>query len=133
MDKQTFTDHFKLLLVHLNDLTTQYCFNRLSGNYKFIIEPSQRVTSEHLTDEENNYITVWNQLENKVIDFDQVVNLLWKNAKIPKWIDCNVYSVSSDFTIVHLLFSRQFREEEELYYLESGTGPFKTGGKISSG
>ncbi|MNE63287.1 hypothetical protein D3C80_1586300 [compost metagenome] len=125
MNKQTFTNHFKLLLVHLNDLTSQYCFNRLSDNYEFIIEPSQRVTSEHLTHEENSYMAIWNKLENKRIDFDQVVNLLCKDAKMPKWVDCSVYYSTSNTTIVHLLFSRQFRSKEELYYMEMGTGPFK--------
>jgi hypothetical protein len=57
MGRQTFIDHFKLLLVHLHDWTSQNCFNELSNNYKFTIETSERTVSDHLTEKESGYFT----------------------------------------------------------------------------
>lgn len=125
MDRQTFINHFKLLLVHLHDWTSQNCFNELSDNHKFIIEPSERTVSDHLTEKENGYLKVWNKLEGRQISFDQVVDLFYKDNKMPKWVDSSIYFSTPNLTVVHLLFSREFRDENEVYYLERGTSPFK--------
>nr|WP_315247614.1 hypothetical protein [uncultured Flavobacterium sp.] len=125
MTKEKFIENFKLLLVHLRDLTEQLCFNEISENYKFVLEPSKRNVSEHLTHDENEYLKTWNKLENTEISFDQVIELFYKNGKTPKWADCNIESSTLDKTVVKILFSRQFKDESEIYYLERGTGPFK--------
>jgi hypothetical protein len=125
MHRQIFIDHFKLLLVHLQDWTSQNCFNELSANYKFIIEPSQRSVSDHLTEEENSYLKIWNKLQGKRLSFDQVVDLFYQDNKTPKWIDSSIYFSTPTLTVVHLFFSREFRDDNEVYYLDRGTGPFK--------
>jgi hypothetical protein len=125
MDKEIFIQNFKLLLVQLNDLTNQFCHNDLSTNYKFILEPSERTKSKHLTNNENNYLKTWNKLKDKQISFDQVVSLFYKEGKTPKWADCNIHYSNSNLTVVKIFFSRQFKDEKEIYYLERGTGPFK--------
>jgi len=125
MDRQTFIGNFKLLLVHLKDWTSQNCFNELSDNYKFILKPSERTTSDHLTDKENDYLKIWNSLRDKQLSFDQVVDLFYRDGKTPKWVDSYIISSTKDLTVVRLLFSREFRTENEIYYLDWGTGPFK--------
>ncbi|GEM55056.1 hypothetical protein B0A58_10120 [Flavobacterium branchiophilum NBRC 15030 = ATCC 35035] len=125
MTKEKFIENFKLLLVHLRDVTENFCFNEISENYRFILEPSERITSQHLTEDENKYMKTWNKLENKEMTFDQVVELFYKNGKTPKWADCNVYLSTSEKTVVKIFFSRQFKEKSEIYYLERGTAPFK--------
>ncbi len=125
MTKEKLTENFTLLLVHLRDVTEKFCFNNISENYTFIIEPSERNISQHLTEEENSYIKTWNKLKNKEITFEQVIDLFYKNGRTPKWADCHIYSSNSEKTVVKIYFSRQFKEEIEIYYLESGTGPFK--------
>lgn len=91
----------------------------------FIIEPSERTISEHFTEMENGYLKKWNKLKDKQISFDEVVDLFYQDNKTPKWVDSSIYYSTPDLTIIHLLFSRQFKEETEIYYLDRGTGPFK--------
>lgn len=125
MTKEIFIQNFKLLLVHLKDITEELCSNQLSENYKFILEPSQRNVSTHLSEIENSYLEVWNKLENAEISFYEVVDLFYRNGTTPKWADCYVYLSTSDKTVVKIFFSRQFKEDAEIYYLERGTAPFK--------
>jgi hypothetical protein len=125
MDKETFKNNFRLMLNQLDDLTRQLCFNELATNYKFILEPSDRKTSDHLTATENDYLKIWNRLENQQLSFDKVVDLFYKNGNTPKWADCSIYYSTRDVTVVKIFFSRQFRDEKETYYLDRGTGPFK--------
>ena len=125
MTKEKFIENFKLLLVHLREVTEKLCINEISENYVFVLEPSERNVSEHLSDEENEYLKTWNELEDKEITFEKVIELFYKNGKTPKWADCSVYLSTPDKTVVKIYFSRQFKQEEEIYYLERGTGPFK--------
>jgi hypothetical protein len=125
MNKETFIQNFKLVLVHLQNHTSELCFNEFSTNYKFIIEPSERTISDHLINTENGYLKTWNKLTNKQISFEQVVELFYRNGKTPKWADCTIYYSSQDITVVHIFFSREFTTEDEVYYLDWGTGPFK--------
>lgn len=125
MDKQTFINNFRLLLTHLDDLTRKLCINDLATNYKFILEPSERGTSDHLTATEKDYLEIWNKLKSKQITFDKVVELFYKDGRTPKWADCSVYHSTRDLTVVKIFFSREFRDEKETYYLDRGTGPFK--------
>ncbi|PDS23475.1 hypothetical protein [Flavobacterium branchiophilum] len=104
MTKEKFIENFKLLLVHLRDETEKFCFNEISENYRFILEPSERNTSQHLTEDENKYMKTWNKLENKEMTFDQVIELFYKNGKTPKWADCNVYLSTSEKTLVKIFF-----------------------------
>jgi hypothetical protein len=130
LNKQEFINNFKRVLVELDKFTRKYFYNDLSFNYKFIIQPSARTISDHLTETENDYLKKWNELEEKQISFEEVVELFYQENKMPKWVDCHIYYSSADLTIIHLLFSRQFRNEAELYYLDRGTGPFKALVKI---
>ena len=125
MDKQTFIAHFKLLLTHLKDWTSQNCFNELSDNYAFILEANQLTPDDNLTDIENGYIATWNNIRYKQISFEEVVDLFYKDGKTPKWVDSNVYYATPDITIVSLWFSNEFKDDNEIYYMERGTGPFK--------
>ena len=125
MDKEAFINNFKLLLVDLHDLTARFCFNELSTNYKFILEPSERTIGAHLTETENDYLKTWNRLSEKQILFDDVIRLFYKRNLTPKWADCSIYYSTPKLTVVHIFFSRQFKDETEIYYLDRGTGPFK--------
>jgi hypothetical protein len=125
MTKEAFIQNFKLVLVHLQNHTTALCFNEFSANYKFIIEPSERTISDHLSNIENGYLKIWNKLANKLISFEQVVELFYRDGKTPKWADCTIYYSSKNVTVVHIFFSREFAMENEVYYLDLGTGPFK--------
>jgi len=87
--------------------------------------PSQWTTGDHLTKEENGYLKIWNSFRDKQLLFDQVVDLFYQESKTPKWVDSSIVYSTRDLTLVQLFFSRQFSTEDKIYYMESGTGPFK--------
>ncbi|WP_419699678.1 hypothetical protein [Mucilaginibacter sp. NFX135] len=122
MDKQTFIEHFKLLLTHLKDWTSQNCFNELSDNYAFILDSNEW---DIITNAENEHVKGWSELQNKQLSFEQIIDLFYQDGKTPKWVDCNVYYSTPDITVVDLFFSDEFKDESEIYYMERGTGPFK--------
>ena len=125
MTKERFIQNFQLLLIELRDLTSQYCFNELSANYKFLLEPSGWAVSDHLTAFEKEYMADFWKLRGKAISIEDVVALLYRDGVTTKWADCHICYSDPDLTVVKIVCSRQFRDEIEVYYLEKGTGPFK--------
>jgi hypothetical protein len=53
MTKEKLIENFNLLLVHLREVTEKLCFNEISENYTFILEPNERNNSELLKELEN--------------------------------------------------------------------------------
>jgi hypothetical protein len=54
---------------------------------------------------------------------DEVVNLLWRNNKVPEWIDVAVRAVEETRTLIALRCCGRFTEQEELLYYR---GPRRT-------
>jgi hypothetical protein len=61
----------------------------------------------------------------KNLSEDEIVKLLFRNKKIPVWIDINVKTVRDGYTIMNLLCAGRFSDDEnEYYYKKRETGPF---------
>ncbi|MCD1117960.1 hypothetical protein [Chryseobacterium turcicum] len=67
----------------------------------------------------------------KLIDENEVVELLCRKDKVPVWIDISVESVYKDKTILSLYCAGRYSDNEnEFYYIKQGTGPFGIKGPI---
>jgi hypothetical protein len=56
---------------------------------------------------------------------EEVCNLLYRNGKVPVWIDISVYKTDKKITVFKLLCAGRYSDvKEELYYQKGGTGPF---------
>jgi hypothetical protein len=52
--------------------------------------------------------------------FEETVAWLWRDGKVPEWVDVSVHGVSSEHTYVHLICCGRFTGmEERLYYRDS--------------
>lgn len=55
----------------------------------------------------------------------EVVDLLFRNNKVPVWIDINVYESNKEETIFNLLCAGRYsNNKDEFYYNHNGSGPF---------
>jgi hypothetical protein len=56
---------------------------------------------------------------------NEVVELLYRNNKVPVWIDINVLKSSRKSTTFNLLCAGRYTDnKEEFYYNNNGSGPF---------
>ena len=61
----------------------------------------------------------------ELIDAEEVVELLCRNNKTPVWIDISVEGIFNQQTVFRLLCAGRYSsDEQELYYVKNGTGPF---------
>lgn len=110
----------KLLL----DFTQTLVRNKLSRNVRYIIRPNQPTASDHLTPFELDKLEELNGYENQLLDRDEVIELLFESGKVPLWINTEVYRSSMRKTVVILICSRRFREDEDLFHKIDQFPPF---------
>lgn len=59
------------------------------------------------------------------LTLDQVVDLLWRDGRIPEWIDMSACRTTPDFTLLSLICCGRFTDRPEpLYYTDSAHCPF---------
>jgi hypothetical protein len=94
--------------------TEKYTTNTYSDNFKYLIVPNDRASSEHLNDRELELLQVINDLENKELSIDQCIDILWDDNKVPLWINMDVFESNLTSTVIMLTTSRRFRNDEDL-------------------
>ena len=116
MDASKFRQHLDNSLKLLLDIARQYCYNDFSETFKFIIQPSGTDFHDGLNDFEKRKLTILNRYADKILTFDQVIDLLYHDNKVPLWINTTVYESKKGLTVIHLLCSRRLRHDNELFY-----------------
>lgn len=115
MQKQKFIENFDKSMASLIDMTKYFCTNNLVDNYLFSIQPSGTDVHKDMNDKEIDNLKTLNKYTNKYLTREEVVELLWNVGEVPLWINASVYESRTDVTIIHLLYSRRLRDEDNLY------------------
>ena len=59
------------------------------------------------------------------LTLDQVVDLLWRDSRVPEWIDMSACRTTPDFTLLSLMCCGRFTDHPDLlYYADSAHCPF---------
>lgn len=124
MNKEEFQYRLIESTKRLIDFTSNSVKNSISNNVEYLIEPSSRLISDHLNNDELKRLREINTLEGKHQPLTRTVDLLYDSGLVPLWIDMEVYKSSKKITIVRLLCSRRFRNDSDLNYKVSEYPPF---------
>ena len=124
METSKFKQHLDNSLKLLLDVTSQHCYNYVSENIRFIIQPNGTEFHEGLNGVEKKNLIILNRHADKLLTFEQVVDLLCHDNKVPLWINTTVYECKKDLTVIHLLCSRRLRRDSELFYQAVKYPPF---------
>lgn len=121
MKKEDFKQNLQKALDGLIDFTQEMVINKLPAHYKFIIktncsfdknlEGDQQIFPADKIDETSSINPA---SESTVIDY------LWRNGKVPQWINVQVSSCDSDFSYVTLECCGRYSA-----FLNHKDGPFR--------
>jgi hypothetical protein len=125
MDRSVFERHLRMAAEKALKFARHFVVQTLPGQMAFRVYPSQsydgnpRVSDEQVFPEESlehgRFYGPWS--------FAEVVAFLWRNGKIPEWVDISVESEDACRTIMALLCCGRFTADEELLYHRSGGCP----------
>jgi hypothetical protein len=89
-----------------------------------MIEPSGSKPHNGMDKVEIKHLVSLNRSAGKLLNEDEVVTLLCHNNKVPHWINTTIYESKPGLTVVHLLCSRDLRQDNELYHKSVPYPPF---------
>jgi hypothetical protein len=120
-------NEFHTLLVdcskHSFEFAKKYLIDNLPNNILYIVKLNS--SNDDLSLKQFDMYPDDNGKIIKYINSDAVVDLLFRNDKVPVWIDVSVDSVYKNNTIIELLCAGRYSEDlEEFYYSKQNTGPF---------
>jgi len=109
------------------DFARKYVLNELPNQRKFLVHPNQSFDGNPLCEDEETYPGE-TQSEDEPIIFTTVeaaVDYLWRNKKVPEWIDISVGGEDGEHTFLQLLCCGRFTATDELlYHRDGGVAPF---------
>lgn len=125
MDRSTFEQHFLTAAWEARHFAGRYVVQPLPYRMVFRVYPNQscdenpRVGDEEVFPEESlddgRYHGPWTA--------EEVVRFLWRDGKVPEWIDISVESADGCCTVVALRCCGRFTAQEELLYHRPGGCP----------
>ncbi len=127
MEKDRFHANLKLATETLLPFAQSYLIDTLPLKLRYLVFLNQSFDGNELV--ENEKLFPEDSLSgNRVKEFDneeQVLDYLWRNEKIPEWINLSIHSYDENFTYISLICCGRFTAENRLLYHErEGYQPF---------
>jgi hypothetical protein len=127
MDRSVCERHFWMAAEQALRFARQYVVQFLPDHIAFRVYPNQsydgnpRVADEEVFPEE----TLGEGCFHGPWSVADVIEFLWRNGKVPEWVDVAVESEEACHTIIGLRCCGRFSSQEEmLYYRQGGCPPF---------
>ncbi|HRK82191.1 MAG TPA: hypothetical protein PLZ12_12185 [Saprospiraceae bacterium] len=105
------------------DFAKDFVTDELPANFKYSVSLSQSFDDRSSTlfdffpDDDDKSL--------EFIDAAEAVEVLFRNNKVPVWIDISVESTFNQHTVFRLLCAGRYSSDEQaLYYANNGTGSF---------
>ncbi|MDQ3132047.1 MAG: hypothetical protein M3Q99_14965 [Acidobacteriota bacterium] len=127
MEKDKFRSNFNLAIQTLVPFARSYLIDSLPLELRYLMFFNQSFDGNELVGDENLFPED-SLPKNRVQEFEnqeQVINCLWRNGKIPEWINLFIHSYDENFTFISLICCGRFTADDKLLYHEKeGCQPF---------
>jgi hypothetical protein len=128
VDRDEFARRLQLATTQTLDFSRQFVWNNLPEHCRYVVVLGGARPQETLREGE----TVYPEDLGPVgpLDVAGVVALLWREGKVPEWIDIKPHSADEVSTILELLCCARFTDQDRLLYFfgQLDTSPFQVRG-----
>jgi hypothetical protein len=125
MNREIFQEHLLRAAESAVIFARKYALNDLPDQVVFLVHPNQSCDENPRRGDEETYPED-TQKDDQPLTFrtaEAVVGYLWRNEKVPEWIDINVGGEDGDHTYLRLLCCGRFTATVELLYHRDGNIP----------
>lgn len=123
ISEQGFKENFGAAVFRAVEFAKTMVINSLPEKIKYILFMNSSNDIEALEEGEVKFYGD----ANKVVCYDsvEVFNYLWREGKVPEWIDISVCGVSDEYTELRLVCCGRFSSnKEQIYHAHEGLPPF---------
>lgn len=124
MNCDTFRSHLQIASRHCAEVTRAMVVNVLPEQFLYLVRPNQSYDGNQLHLDEVVYPHGTPEKE-RLRDEAEVVEYLWRDGKVPEWINIITKRVTPEYTIFLLECCGRFSANEDfLYFTEGDCPPF---------
>ena len=122
MTKEDFRENLKKALDGLINFTQEMVTNKLSYQYKFIIKTNRSYDGNPLENDEEVFPHDRIDAKSSINPASEltVIDYLWRNGKVPQWINVQVSHCDDDFSYISLECCGRYSA-----FLNHKDGPFR--------
>lgn len=136
MERDIFVARFRQSSARALDFAQSFVTQQLPQKW-FLLYTNQSYDGNPLHNDEEVYPEERSSIQQRPVPFteDSVINKLWRNGKVPEWVDMAVQECDADFTFINLRCCGRFTSNNELLYHQyEGRPPFHvTGPRLPPG
>ena len=127
MDRNSFRESLAGASENAISWARQHVINALPSDYLYLLFPNQSFDENPLVGDEEIFPA--ESLPDRKylgpLNLEQVVDYLWRNEKVPEWIDISVQACDNQHSYLQLLCCGRFTAlDEMLYHRQQGNPPF---------
>jgi hypothetical protein len=127
MDKETFRQNLEKATSFVLPFTRGMLTNSLPLDYLYLLFPNQSYDKNPLVIDEEVYPqeSLPDRRHLSPMEADGVVHYLWRDGKVPEWINISVHSYDENYTYLEMICCGRFSASDELlYHKQEGYPPF---------
>ena len=122
MNKKKFRTHLQNSSLSAVEFAKKYITNTMPTEFRYDVLLQGAEKKEEL---DGQHALVSHSIDEKDLSIEEAIELLYRDSKIPIWINICVIRVNKKYTSLQLLCSNYITSDEtELYYIENGNPPF---------
>ena len=107
------------------DFTRNYVNDLLPDNMKYLVCLGCSYDKNPLQEDEETFPEDYDNSERELSSQDELVNLLWRNGKVPEWINVQVLNADESYTYIQLICCGRFSSRKmSIYHPHEGRAPF---------
>lgn len=127
LERESFSHRLDAAIDDLFEWTGKYCFNELSPNVRFVqFRPFSQWSREHdgMDDLDREVLRKRLARGEEFLTKQDLVDLLFKDGRVPGYINMTVLRSLPEMTIIELEISRRLKYDEALYHSIDKHPPF---------
>lgn len=125
ISKEGFRKNFREAIRRAYECAKRYVFNNLDLPFRFRVKLGASYDGNPLVSDETTFPEDYTERERCFSEPDQVTDLLWREGKVPEWINVSIKQVDASHVFFEVLCCGRYSTDKEmLYHHREGIVPF---------
>lgn len=125
LSRDTFSKNLNDAVCQSRDFARTLVIENLPDKMFFIVTLGASYDGNPLEEGEQTFPDDYADNNREITSQNEIVNLLWRNGKVPEWINVQVCRQNDKFTFIELTCCGRFSDREEhIYHIGEGKAPF---------
>ena len=126
LSRKAFGENMLSAARHALEFARTLVVNDLPDKLRYVVYLGASYDGNPLEDREQTFPDDYADRQRCFFDSDEVVELLWREGKVPEWINVSVESEDGEYTLIRLECCGRYSDDvNHIYHAHEGRAPFQ--------